>query len=269
MNQKPDAIEANANFYQSENEDLISQMPLRFAVPEMDRVMREDFQCAASKIENLSGTIAVDCLTGDGVHVSRILQAGFEKVIGVDLSINEIDKARREFKDDNRVTFKIQEIGEYFQENPGPYDLIHLGSLHHIPDYTALIKQACSVVKPGGFIYILEGFYRTWLQQQILRLDENIYEIIFMPRLWSAKVLNKVGIGRNTPHARMWNLAAQAEVHAHTGIQEDEILKILSKKSFEYVIQERIFLPASRLAWIMLRPFGYTTTSRILARKPI
>lgn len=260
--------QANAAFYESGLLELLDGVRPRYCSRRAREILLEDFRRAAEGLDDPARAVAVDCLTGNGVHIAKYLDAGFGRVIGVDLSPSEVAKAKERYANEPRVEFHVAEIGEFFRQRPGPYDFIYLNSLHHIPDYLGLVRQAAGCTSEGGFLYVLEGVQRGRIRRLITKLDENMHQVLHCPRLWLGKVLGKLGLYRGRV-ARMWELAKAAEVHAGAGLDEGAILAHLRGAGFRVVVHEHVFLPATMITYLLLRPFGYSTAFRLLVQRKL
>ncbi|MFH1130948.1 MAG: hypothetical protein V1754_06405, partial [Pseudomonadota bacterium] len=150
---------------------------------------------------------------------------------------------------------------------PGPYGLIYLGSLHHIGDYLSLLRQAAKCLEPGGSIYVLERREQSSLHRLLIKLDDHLFTFLSSPHLWFTRVLNKLGLQWGKT-AKAWNLAAQAEVHATNGLNEQKIIQAATDSGLKTIFHERTFLPTTHAFWVVMRPLGFADQFRLVAQKP-
>ncbi|MBI4569153.1 MAG: methyltransferase domain-containing protein [Planctomycetes bacterium] len=261
------AVEANIEYHRPEGVDLLAaRLRPRFCTGMVHDVIRADFTLAATSLAAPAGVTALDCLTGNGQYTEHLLAAGFTRVIGVDLSEGEIAKARARFAGEPRAEFVVQEIGEFLTAAPGPYDFIFLGSLHHIEDYMALVRRAVACLRPGGMVYMIESPRLGRLGRLAIKVDEHLHTLRSSPGLWLSRVLARLGV-RASRASRAWSGARQAEVHAHAGLDEEEIVAQLRAAGCDIVRHERDLLCATWATWRLLSPIGFRNAFRLLARK--
>ena len=100
----------------------------------------------------------LDVGTGTGAFIGMIKQMydGYEQIVGIDLLERAITAAKENFKEDNRIEFKVMDINEMeYDENY--FDIVILSNtLHHLSDVKKTIEQMEKYVKNGGIILINE-----------------------------------------------------------------------------------------------------------------
>lgn len=109
-----------------------------------------------SAISSLKGKKILDLGCGSGQFAKYCIDNGAASVLGIDISMNMIEKANQENKHEkiNYLCIAIEDLELYNQK----FDLI-ISSLavHYIADYSALIKKVTSLLnKDGEIIYSTE-----------------------------------------------------------------------------------------------------------------
>jgi SAM-dependent methyltransferase len=259
-------VEANRAYHQPEFLDPVSSLGPCFGEERLHAAIEKDIIHAARKLPDLGRAVAVDCLTGNGVHIRKMLNAGFGEIIGVDLSPTELAKANASLAAESKVELVEQEILKFFNERPGPYGFIYVNSLHHIQDYLALVRRATECLEPGGMIYVTEASRQRWLARTVGKLDGHLFTLLSSPPLWIGRIMARIGLvwGR---YARAWQMARLAETHAARGIDEDAILGLAKEMNLDIVVRARSHFPATRLGWAVARLLGLRSMFRLLLQK--
>lgn len=109
-----------------------------------------------SMISNLKGKSVLDLGCGDGHFSKYCVENGAEKVIGVDISNNMIERANKINKDNNIefVCLPMEDLNLANQK----FDLIISSlSIHYVEDYRTLIRKINGLLKNNGeFIFSTE-----------------------------------------------------------------------------------------------------------------
>src|SRR5699024_7098097 len=93
-----------------------------------------------SMIPNLKGKIVLDLGCGDGHFSKYCIKNGAQKVIGIDISNNMIERAK-EINGDDNIEFKCMPM-EDLNFTDQKFDLIISSlSVHYVKDYSALIQK--------------------------------------------------------------------------------------------------------------------------------
>lgn len=262
-------IDANREYHQKGVLDLItSRLHRRFGAAGFFRDLEEDFRRAAEIVltASLSSRSAVDALTGDGQHIERFLQAGFSPVIGVDISSSELEKAYRRFSHDPRVILVEEEISSFLSKHPHEFAFIHLGSLHHIPDPLALLAVASYALNPGGCLYLHERRRLNFWGRLLVRLDDHLFTFLSSPSLWWSRIFRKLGLAKDSL-AHAWDLASNAEAHAISGIDHEEIRVRLQSFGLREIFFAFAYHPATRFFYYLCSPWGFQDGFRLLAQR--
>ncbi|HBC97501.1 MAG TPA: hypothetical protein DC034_11990, partial [Clostridium sp.] len=85
----------------------------------------------------------IDIATRDGAFIKRLSKNlhGYDEIIGIDISSERFEKARKNFAEDKRIKFEIMDgYNTSFPDNY--FDLVCISnSLHHVEDINALLKE--------------------------------------------------------------------------------------------------------------------------------
>jgi len=100
----------------------------------------------------------LDVGTGTGAFIGMISQMydGYSEIVGIDLLERAINAAEENFKDNDRIKFKVMDINKMeYDENY--FDIVILSNtLHHLSDIKKTMEQMEKYVKKGGIILINE-----------------------------------------------------------------------------------------------------------------
>lgn len=109
-----------------------------------------------SIIPNLEGKSVLDLGCGDGHFSKYCIENGAENVIGVDISNNMIERAKKINRDDN-IEFKCLPMEDLELTNQ-KFDLIISSlSIHYVKNYSTLIQKINGLLKNNGeFIFSTE-----------------------------------------------------------------------------------------------------------------
>lgn len=110
------------------------------------------------KLSNFKFGKILDIATRDGAFIKRLSKNlhGYDEIIGIDISSEGFEKARKNFAEDKRIKFEIMDgYNTSFPDNY--FDLVCISnSLHHVEDINALLKEMVRIKKDDGFILISE-----------------------------------------------------------------------------------------------------------------
>ncbi len=221
--------------------------------PHWQRSLEKDLETIQSCVSSPGRTLqCLDCGGGTGNLALKMLARGW-RVTVVDASEKMLavlqQKARAAGHSPRLVYSSIE---RFLEETRVPFDIVAFSSvLHHLYDYTLVVQQAASVVRPGGIFYssqdpvvpkqpALTGAFNT--------LDITVGKMMFDP----ADVLP--GIGRRllklfSPTDSLFQRALLtagdlAEYHAGTGVDDVQIIQILQMSGFSMV--EHLRYPVGR-----------------------
>lgn len=113
--------------------------------------------------------------------ILRTPQLGFNSYTFTDISPSFFDAARSEFGHDSRMDFRVYDVCQPLEQQgftPNSYDLIIAHNvLHATPSLDKTLANVRSLLKPGGYVAILEGTQK----------EVNRYNFIFglFPDWWA------------------------------------------------------------------------------------
>jgi SAM-dependent methyltransferase len=101
------------------------------------------------------GGIVLDAGCGPGLVSETLLRAGY-RVVGVDLSVEMIDRARKRCADFGaRVSFEQKSL--FDASLAGPFHgTISRFVLHHTPDPMSFVRRQLELLRPGGILSVCD-----------------------------------------------------------------------------------------------------------------
>ena len=161
----------------------------------------------------------IGCGTG---NLLKFGQKYFKNTVGIDVSLNMLKIAKE------RGYSVIQADAAHLPFKSGVFDVISTFSvLHHLYDYSLLIKEATRTLKPGGFLYT------DWDPQKRPKIDEN--KISWQIFKFIRNLYKKT---KPSPEKKYSNVQKLAEYHnlykqgEERGISFDQLKEILIKNNF-------------------------------------
>lgn len=123
-----------------------------WASPWGDNPLQEHYSWPATRdrLPVLDDRRVLDAGCGIGDHVPWLVEAG-ATVVGVDASVEAVDRARDRF--DDRATFRRADLGEPLPSDGGAFDVVcsHL-VLDHVADLRTAFAEFHRVLAPGGVL---------------------------------------------------------------------------------------------------------------------
>ncbi len=225
-----------------------------------DKAFQESFQADLalmdSSLAHLEQVRVLDCGAGTGNLTLKFLDFGW-RVTALDISGGMLEVLRAKVSNGgDRLETIEADAEEYLLRQESSFDVVAFGAtLHHLPDYVAVLELACKALKPGGLLYITG---EPALVEQVgpgefrlLRLDEYLNVCYKMARR-PQHILTVLG--------KLLNLSRRdeideslAEFHVDVGLDQDRC---------------RAILEASGLTLLHFGSFGYFgfRLNRLLAR---
>jgi len=221
--------------------------------PHWQRSLEKDLETIQSCISSPGRTLqCLDCGGGTGNLALKMLARGWSVTV-VDASEKMLAVLRQKARAAGHSPRLVHSsIERFLEETCAPFDIVAFSSvLHHLYDYTLVVQQAASVVRPGGIFYSSQDPVvpkRRALTGAFNTLDITVGKMMFDP----ADVLP--GIGRRllkllSPTDSLFQRALLtagdlAEYHAGTGVDDVQIIQILQMRGFSMV--EHLRYPVGR-----------------------
>lgn len=188
---------------------------------------------AAVSNSNTGQIRVLDIGAGDGSATIPLLMRG-ASVLAVDISEQQLTQLRDKCKGlPGRLEVRCADIDAVLNEDKH-YDIIVANSLlHHIPDYSDLVRRASSRLSCGGVFFCFQD--PMW-NHSISRRDALISWFVYTGwRLKQGDVFG--GVWRR--FRRMFGVYSADSIHDNTeyhavrdGVNQDEIVNILSREGF-------------------------------------
>ena len=179
-------LKHNIRLHELEAETYLRRHPEQtnfFQQHRLDRIVR----IAADMLPGNSVDV-LDVGCGTGYLFLKFLRMGF-KVTGVDLSAAMLGVLEKNIPEDLKSNAKLVNLNaaEFFNDTMGTFSLISMSAfLHHLFDYEALLKAACSALKEGGVLLIVfepvkqpvGGTFKLYSHKLLKFLDEKTYKFL-------------------------------------------------------------------------------------------
>ncbi|MFD9823712.1 class I SAM-dependent methyltransferase [Streptomyces violascens] len=191
MNEKLATQSIQASF------DAVAGLYERFA-----EITEGSYTVWLKEILGTGGRNAVDLGCGSG-QFTGMLADRYEQVLGVDISVAQLEIALRKNKHGN-ITYSHRDILEVTPERDGHFDLVlSVTALHHVPDVYTALQRVRDLVTEGGTVVVIDvvthtpfwatgsGFgFRIWRQGraaygavQAFRKGYGLSDALLMTRL--------------------------------------------------------------------------------------
>jgi SAM-dependent methyltransferase len=111
------------------------------------------------KLGLISGGKILDVATGSGDFIDTLMNAlkDYECFVGVDILKNDLESARKRFRDQPVKLIEMNANSLEFGDNS--FDTVSMAySLHHLGRADKVLSEMCRVLKPGGNLIIQEEF---------------------------------------------------------------------------------------------------------------
>lgn len=209
---------------------------------------------------------ALDACGGSGNVALRLLARGADVTL-CDISpemISLFESKCKENKMKNYTTI-CQEIGSYLASTKLKFDLIVFSSaLHHIEDYTSILKMAVSHLNKNGFVYtVFDPIKCPLLTRQILWIETILNAAIKYPSeaCWTARKRLVASFTREGP-----SQFTRYEYYARSGIDDYSLVNSLKGMGIEVFLHDRYPDARYTITRILLSALKRPTAFKLLLR---
>ncbi|UCE10509.1 MAG: class I SAM-dependent methyltransferase [Candidatus Thorarchaeota archaeon] len=111
------------------------------------------------RLGSISGGRVLDVGTQEGSFIGLLMKMlkDYESIVGIDISEEDLRKAREEFKD-GPVEFELMS-GEKLTFDDDSFDTVCMShTVHHLENIESVLSEMKRVLKPGGYMIIQEQF---------------------------------------------------------------------------------------------------------------
>lgn len=253
-NQYKRVAEANRRSYER-SASLYDKTETCVVSGRLQSMLQNDLDAILSMIQEDSGrqVRALDACGGSGNAALKLL------IRGVDVTLCDISpelirlfESKCKEKGIARYTAVCQEIGSFLSSTKLKFDLIVFSSaLHHIEDYTSVLKMAASHLNNNGFIYtVFDPIKWKFPTYQIIWVDWLFFAALKYPsELFSAanrKLSRKVRRPKNGHVSTTENLRSTdldldtlTEYHVRQGIDDFALVNALEETGLKIVRHDR------------------------------
>jgi 2-polyprenyl-3-methyl-5-hydroxy-6-metoxy-1,4-benzoquinol methylase len=219
---------------------------------------------------NVRTPMVLDLGAGEGSATMSFLELG-AKVLAVDISQGQLDALRarsRQFGE--MLEIRCQDVNDMLCEKHTQFDIVVLNSfLHHIPDYLGLIREAVTLLNPGGQFFSFQDPLRFDSLGSANRLFGTFAYISW--RIFKGDVLG--ALNRHIRRLRGIYLTDSvhdnAEYHmTRNGVDQDAIRGLFAELNFACRIVS-YFSTQSRLFQPIGSAFAANNTFAVIAQAPV
>ena len=155
---------------------LFNQARISFFIPEICKHFGRDPESAFP----LKGLRILDVGSGGGLVCEPLASAGAQ-VVGIDASQMSVEVARRHAATSALNIEYRHELSSTTASKGEQFDVvINAEVVEHVPDQSALIKECCDLVNPGGFL-VLATLNRT-IKSWIIAIFGAEYVMRYLPK---------------------------------------------------------------------------------------
>jgi 2-polyprenyl-3-methyl-5-hydroxy-6-metoxy-1,4-benzoquinol methylase len=228
-----------------------------------------DYILSIMQKDSRSNINALDACGGSGNVALKLLDRGADVTL-CDISQEMISLFENKCKERNlsHYTTKCSEIGSFLANTHSKFDLIVFSSaLHHIEDYTTILKIAMSRLSNNGYIYtIFDPIKYDFLTYLILRSEMIFDAALKYPS--EACMIARRQVGVRFLRSRNLNKSVEYEYYAKSGIDDFSLIESLKKIGIKIVIHERYTDARYAIIRHLLSAFNRSTSFKLLLRTP-
>jgi len=210
----------------------------------------------------------LDLGAGEGSVTLPFLSLG-AKVVAIDISSSQLHKLQNKCERfGDMLEVRCEDINDTLKDKSDKYDIIVVNSfLHHIPDYTGMIREAIKILTPNGQFFSFQDPLRYDSVGRFSMMFSNL--AYFSWRVFKHDIIG--GLKRRLRRSR--GIYIEGSVHDNTeyhvtrnGVDQDAIYGILTGQDFNCTIipyfstQSCFFQPIGTI-------FGVKNTFAVVAQK--
>jgi SAM-dependent methyltransferase len=244
---------------------------------DVDPALQRDLDMITSSCSPESGRLrCLDCGAGTGAITLNMLARGWV-VTAVDVSPEMLCVLEQKVLAARYQATLVNQSIEEFLAEPGPqYDFIGFNSvLHHIYNYSKVVRLALDRLAPGGFLYtnvdpVISS--RPALAEIFDSFDTALAKLLhersdFVPG--AVRRLRKL-VGKSNPAygRKIASAGDVAEFHARSGVDDFEILQLLRAKGLKVIEHSRYPLARTSATSYINGIFKLRQEFKIIALKP-
>ncbi|MGY5876596.1 MAG: class I SAM-dependent methyltransferase [Candidatus Thorarchaeota archaeon] len=129
------------------------------------------------KLGTISGGDILDVGTQEGDFINTLMKTlrGYNSFVGIDISADDLKKAREQFKD---APVDLMEMNAEMMSFPdNHFDTVCISySIHHLVNIDTILAEMHRVLKPGGN-FIIQELYSDGEQTEAQRLDRDVHNL--------------------------------------------------------------------------------------------
>lgn len=129
------------------------------------------------KLGTISGGDILDVGTQGGDFITTLMKTlrGYNSFVGIDISEDDLKKAREKFKDDPVDLLEMNAEAMSLPDNH--FDTVCISySIHHLENIDTVLAEMYRVLKPGGN-FIIQELYSDGGQTEAQRLDKEVHDL--------------------------------------------------------------------------------------------
>jgi len=129
------------------------------------------------KLGTISGGDILDVGTQEGDFINTLMKTlrGYNSFVGIDISADDLNKAREKFKDAPVDLMEMNAETMSFPDNH--FDTVCISySIHHLENIDTVLAEMYRVLKPGGN-FIIQELYSDGEQTEAQRLARDVHNL--------------------------------------------------------------------------------------------
>jgi ubiquinone/menaquinone biosynthesis C-methylase UbiE len=241
-------IQANVDFYLQVAEKYDTYETYLFD-PDLQQSLEDDLDTIGSYFDSLGrAPTCLECGGGTGNLTLKMCARGWAVTV-VDVSGKMLDLLKEKARAQGHSPTLINGPIEQFLEDVTlqPYDLVAFSSvLHHLYSYSSVVERAIRQLGPGGIFYSnydpVAPKNPLW-SRGFNSLDVALAKVLFDPADLLPGIgrrLRKLFSQKDSMFCRAVASAGDlAEFHVGTGVDDNQILKLLQTNGFSIVKHQR------------------------------